>query len=60
MKTTNKQAKTLFISGIILTTSPLTLTNQNISDLTKGLITGIGIGLLLLFILLKLKKNINA
>ncbi len=53
---TNKTAS-LRIIGLTLTTLPLVLTNQNLSDLTKGLITGLGIGFILLSFIIKSKEN---
>lgn len=45
----------LRIIGLTLTTLPLFLTNQ--SDWTKGLISGMGIGLLLLSFISKIKAQ---
>ncbi len=45
----------LRIIGLTLTTLPLVLTNQN--DWIKGLIFGIGIGLLLLSLIIKIKAQ---
>lgn len=51
---TNKTTA-LRVVGLTLTTLPLYLTNQ--SDLTKGLISGMGIGLLLLSFISKIKAQ---
>lgn len=53
----NNKTASLRIIGLTLTTLPLVLTNQNLSDLTKGLITGLGIGFILLSFIIKSKEN---
>lgn len=52
-----KKIQTLRIAGLTLTTSPLLLTNPAISDLTKGLLMGIGIGLLILSLIVSRKAR---
>jgi hypothetical protein len=51
-----KKIQTLRIAGLILCTSPIILKSQTISDLSKGLLLGAGIGLLFLSLLLQFKK----
>lgn len=52
-----KKKQTLQIVGLIICTSPIILWNQNITDLSKGLLMGIGIGLLILSLLFQFKKS---
>ncbi|SHI41463.1 hypothetical protein [Flavobacterium terrae] len=47
----------LRIIGLTLTTLPLVITNQNLSDVTKGLISGVGIGFLILSLIIKPKAK---
>lgn len=51
-----KKIQALRISGITFCASPIILTSQNFSDLSKGLLMGAGIGLLILSLTLQLKK----
>ncbi len=52
-----KTVLTLRITGLILVTSPLVLPNQNLSDLSKGVILGAGIGFLLLSLIKQNNKK---
>ncbi len=51
-----KKIQSLRIAGITFCASPIILTSQIFLDLSKGLLMGAGIGLLMLSLLLQLKK----
>jgi hypothetical protein len=51
-----KKIQILRITGLMLITCPVILTNQNISDISKGLLMGTGIGMLVLSLIVKNKK----
>lgn len=52
-----RKIQVLRIAGLIICTSPLVLKGQNISDLSKGLILGFGIGLLIISIIIQVKRS---
>ncbi len=51
-----KKMAAVRIAGLTLSLLPITLSGQTISDVTKGLLTGIGIGLLILSLYFQIKK----
>jgi len=47
---------TLRIAGLTLSISPILILNPSVGDLSKGIVTGIGIGLLLVSLILQTKR----
>lgn len=51
-----KKYQPIRLAGLTICTSSIIINSQSISDLSKGLLMGIGSGLLILSIILQLKR----